>query len=34
MQEYLDDPLAVLVVLVVIGLILSMIEQRYTGIKH
>ena len=33
MQEFMDDPLAVLVVLVVIGLILSKIEQRYSGMK-
>ncbi len=33
MQEFIDDPLAVLVMLVVIGLILSKIEQRYYGLK-
>ena len=33
MQEFIDDPLAVLVALVVIGLILSKIEQRYAGKK-
>jgi hypothetical protein len=33
MQEFIDDPMAVLVMLVIIGLILSTIEHRYYGTK-
>jgi len=33
MAEFIDDPLAVLAMLVVLGLVLRMIEQRYYGTK-
>jgi hypothetical protein len=34
MQEFIDDPMAVMVMLVIVGLILSEIEQRQAGISH
>ena len=31
MQEFIDDPMSVMVMLVIVGLILSEIEQRQMG---